>query len=153
MDGEGIPEGAPAPASARLAALQALGAQVPAVSQGRAFSPLEWQVYLGRLPRPTPRETVEALDAAFHLTGTRNADVLVAWLVPALSAGYAPALARTVAFFGEVGRMKYLKPLFAALLAREETRAQAEACFQRYRSRYHVIAAAGVESLFQRSPS
>ncbi len=151
VDGEGIPPGAPAPASAQLARLQALGGQLPTDAEARGFSPLAWQVYLGRLPRPTPRDTLEALDAAFHLTATRNADVLVAWLVPALSAGYAPALARSEAFLGEVGRMKYLKPLYAALLAREETRPRAEACFRRYRSRYHAIAATGLESLLRRT--
>ncbi|MGO8971820.1 MAG: M1 family metallopeptidase [Myxococcaceae bacterium] len=150
VDGEGIPPSAPALVSRQLALLQALGAQLPDFAEGRAFSPLAWQVYLGRLPRPTPRATVEALDGRFHLTACRNPDVLVAWLVPALSAGHAPALVRTEAFLGEVGRMKYLKPLYGALLAREETRSRAEACFQRYRSRYHAIAAAGVESLLRR---
>jgi hypothetical protein len=150
VDGEGIPPGAPAPASTRLAAVQALGTQLPDVAAGRNFSPLEWQLYLGRLPRPAPRTTVEALDAAFHLTAAPNADVLVAWLVPALSAGHAPALRRAEAFLGEIGRMKYLKPLYAALLAREATRPRAEACFQRFRSRYHAIAAAGIESLLRR---
>ncbi|MGO9829664.1 MAG: M1 family metallopeptidase [Myxococcaceae bacterium] len=150
VDGEGIPPGAPALASRQLALLQGLGAQLPEAAEAGAFSPLAWQVYLGRLPRPTPRATVEALDGRFHLTASRNPDVLVAWLVPALSAGHAPALVRTEAFLGEVGRMKYLKPLYAALLAQEGTRARAEACFQRYRSRYHAIAAAGVESLLRR---
>ena len=46
--------------------------------------------------------------------------------------------------------MKYLKPVYGALLARDETQKVAEACFQRFRSRYHAIAAAGVEHLFRR---
>ncbi len=41
--------------------------------------------------------------------------------------------------------MKYLKPLYAALIAGPGTRSLAEACAQRYRKRYHVIAAAGVD--------
>jgi hypothetical protein len=110
-------------------------------------------VYLGRLARPTPRALVEELERSFQLSASKNPDVLVAWLVPALSAGHAPALARTEAFLGEVGRMKYLKPLYAALLAREETKSAAEACFERYRGRYHTIAAAGVEHLLQRGAS
>jgi leukotriene-A4 hydrolase len=150
VDGEGIPADAPAPESLRLQALHALGTQLPDVAQARGWRPLEWQVYLARLARPTPRATVEALDAAFHLTLAKNPDVLVAWLVPALSSGYAPAQARAEAFLGEVGRMKYLKPVYAALLARDDTKELAEACFQRFRSRYHAIAAAGVEHLFRR---
>jgi leukotriene-A4 hydrolase len=150
VDGEGIPAGAPAPASSQLATLHALGTRLPTVDEAAGWRPLEWQVYLGRLPRPTPRATVEGLDRAFQLTAAKNPDVLVAWLVPALSAAYAPALARTEGFLGEVGRMKYLKPLYAALVARDETRPVAEACFQRFRGRYHAIAAAGVEHLLQR---
>jgi leukotriene-A4 hydrolase len=151
VDGEDIPGSAPLPASDRLAALRALGTRLPAVPEARGWRPLEWQVYLARLARPAPRETVEALDAAFHLTEARNPDVLVAWLVPALSAGHAPAVARAEAFLGEVGRMKYLKPLYTALLARPQTRALAEACFSRYRARYHAIAAAGLETLLRRN--
>jgi leukotriene-A4 hydrolase len=151
VDGEGVPANAPAPASKRLAELHALGTRLPAVADTGGWRPLEWQVYLGRLARPTPRALVEALDYDFHLTEARNPDVLVAWLVPALSAGHAPAVARTEAFLGEVGRMKYLKPLYAALLMKDETRPLAEACFQRFRGRYHSIAAAGVEHLLRRS--
>ncbi len=152
VDGEGIPEDAPRAVSPQLAALQSLGTQLPEAAEARGYSPLAWQVYLGRLPRPAPRATVEALDEAFQLTSARNPEVLVAWLVPALSAGHPPALARTESFLGEVGRMKYLKPLDAALLAREETRPRAEACFQRFKGRYHSIAVAGVESLLRRRP-
>ncbi len=150
VDGEGIPPDAPRAESAQLAALRAYGNELPGVDVALGWRPLEWQVYLGRLARPTPRALVEALDATFHLSAAKNPDVLVAWLVPALSAGHTPALRRTESFLGEVGRMKYLKPLYGALLAREETRGSAEGCFLRYRSRYHAIAAAGIETLVRR---
>ena len=71
--------------------------------------------------------------------------------VAARRSGYAPAIHRTETFLGEVGRMKYLKPLYAALVAGPGTRAVAEACIQRYRRQYHAIALAGVESLLRRS--
>jgi leukotriene-A4 hydrolase len=150
VDGEGIPLDAPAPESAQLAALRAFGNTLPPLDAAAGWRPLEWQVHLGRLARPTPRTLVEALDAAFHLSAAKNPDVLVAWLVPALSSGHAPALKRAESFLGEVGRMKYLKPLYGALLAREETRAVAESCFLRFRTRYHAIAAAGIETLLRR---
>ena len=150
VDGEGIPPDAPKEESTQLAALRAYGNELPGLDAALGWRPLEWQLYLGRLARPTPRALVEALDASFHLSAAKNPDVLVAWLVPALSAGHAPALKRTESFLGEVGRMKYLKPLYGALLAREETRDVAEACFLRFRSRYHAIAAAGIETLLRR---
>ena len=151
VDGEGVPPSAPAPVSTRLERLRSYGAALPDPADASTWRPLDWQVYLGRLPRPTPRATVEALDRAFQLSGARNPDVLVAWLVPALSSGHPPAVARAETFLGEVGRMKYLKPLYGALAARPDTRARAEACFARFRGRYHAIAAAGVESLLKRA--
>jgi leukotriene-A4 hydrolase len=150
VDGEGIPEGAPAERSARLERLLGLGAALPSEEEAAGWRALDWQVYLGQLPRPAPRALVEALEKSFRLTASKNPDVLVAWLVPALSAGHRPAVERAVSFLGEVGRMKYLKPLYGALAVREETRVRAEACFQQYRAGYHAIAAAGVEALLSR---
>jgi leukotriene-A4 hydrolase len=57
---------------------------------------------------------------------------------------------RAEELLGEVGRMKYLKPLYAALIAGPGTRPVADACAHRYRPRYHVIAAAGVEALLRK---
>jgi len=78
--------------------------------------------------------------------------VLVAWLTVAIRSGHAPAVRRAETLLGEVGRMKYLKPLYAALIAGPGTRSLAEASAQRYRKRYHVIAAAGVEALLRKGP-
>jgi len=68
----------------------------------------------------------------------------------AIRGGYAPAVRRAESLLGEVGRMKYLKPLYAALIAGPGTRPIAEACARRYRKRYHVIAAAGVDALLRK---
>jgi leukotriene-A4 hydrolase len=150
VDGEGVPPGAPQARSARLARIEALGTGPPKTVEAAKWSPWEWQVYLNRLPRPSPGALLEKLDRDFHLTEARNPEVLVSWLTVAVRSGQARAIRRTEAFLGEVGRMKYLKPLYAALMANPGTRAVAEACAKRYRRRYHAIAAAGVEAILKR---
>ena len=149
IDGEGIPPGAPIARSSRLEAVERLGTGLPPAA-ARDWSPWEWQVYLNRLPRPAPAELVTSLDAQFRLTEAPNPEVLVAWLAMAIRGGYAPAVRRAESLLGEVGRMKYLKPLYAALIAGPGTRPIAEACARRYRKRYHVIAAAGVDALLRK---
>ena len=149
IDGEGVPPGAPVARSSRLEQVEALKAQLPPAS-AKGWSPWEWQVYLNHLPRPSPAELMTALDERFHLTRAPNPEVLVAWLTVAIRSGHAPAVRRAEELLGEVGRMKYLKPLYAALIAGPGTRPLAEACASRYRKRYHVIAAAGVESLLRK---
>ncbi|MGZ6140103.1 MAG: leukotriene A4 hydrolase C-terminal domain-containing protein, partial [Myxococcaceae bacterium] len=150
IDGEGVPPGAPAARSSRLEQVERLRTQLPPAAAGE-WSPWEWQVYLNHLPRPSSPELMGALDERFHLTGAANPEVLVAWLTVAVRSGHAPAVRRAETLLGEVGRMKYLKPLYAALIAGPGTRSLAEACARRYRKRYHVIAAAGVDALLKKS--
>jgi leukotriene-A4 hydrolase len=69
----------------------------------------------------------------------------------ALKAHYAPALDRTEAFLGEVGRMKYLKPLYNVLASTPEYRGRARDIFQKHAERYHPIARQGVESILTRA--
>jgi hypothetical protein len=149
IDGEGVPAGAPAARSSRLEKVEALKTDLPPPS-AKEWSPWEWQVYLNHLPRPSPPELMTALEERFQLTEAPNPEVLVSWLTVAIRSGHVPAVRRAEVLLGEVGRMKYLKPLYAALIAGPETRSIAEACAKRYRKRYHVIAAAGVEALLRK---
>lgn len=150
VDGEGVPPGAPVARSSRLERVEALKAQVPPPG-AKDWSPWEWQVYLNHLTRPSPAELMTELEERFHLTRAANPEVLVAWLTVAIRSGHVPAVRRAEELLGEVGRMKYLKPLYAALIAGPGTRPVAEACARRYRPRYHVIAAAGVEALLRKN--
>ncbi len=139
IDGAGLPSGAWKPESERLAALQAMVSRAPTDAEGKAWSATEWQLYLEMTPRPCERSLCEELDARWSLTSAKNAEVLVSWLVLACESGYGAVLARVEEVLGQVGRTKYVKPLYQALSRRPETRALAGALFERYRSTYHPI--------------
>ncbi|MCP3099937.1 M1 family metallopeptidase [Myxococcus sp. K15C18031901] len=147
----GIPPGAPAPHSSRLETLEKLRGTVPSEDVVKDWTPAEWQLFLEWLPQDTPRDVFRQLDERFSLTKSRNSEVLVAWLVAALRAGWEPAVGRTEAFLGEVGRMKYLKPLYGVLAASREHRALARSLFKKYGERYHPIARQGVELILSRA--
>jgi aminopeptidase N len=147
----GIPPGAPAPRSARLEALERVKGTVPSADMVKDWTPTEWQLYLEALPSDTPMETYRQLDERYTLTKSRNSEVLVSWLVAAVRAGWDPALGRTEAFLGEVGRMKYLKPLYGVLTQSREHRALARSLFKKHGERYHPIARQGVELILSRA--
>lgn len=153
LHGEGLPASAPQPQSQRLAELLALPPALPDVASSRPLSPLEWPLYLDRMPHPAPPATCAALDQRFALSASHNAEILSAWLQLALESEYAPALPRAEAFLGEVGRMKYLKPLYRALARRPETRSRARALFERFRSGYHPIACHVIDKLLREAES
>ncbi len=147
----GIPASAPSPRSRRLEELEGLKGKVPSAEAVKDWTPTEWQLFLEWLPAETSRGTLQALDERFQLTQSTNSEVLVAWLVAALRAHYAPALVRAESFLGEVGRMKYLKPLYSALQSSKDYRPRARELFARYSERYHPIARQGVESILSRT--
>jgi leukotriene-A4 hydrolase len=147
LRGTGIPANAPTPRSAKLDAVKAAGATVPTLEATRPWMPTEWTLYLENLPHPAPLETCRALDERFALTKSRNYEVLVSWLRLAADSGYAPARERTEEVLGEVGRMKYLKPLYTALAQRPETKGLARQIFTRLEGSYHPIAQTVVKAL------
>ncbi len=146
----GIPESAPVPRSERLERLEAMKDQVPTEEEVKDWTPAEWQLYIEWLPARPERALLQRLDERFHLTKSQNAEILVSWLAVALRGGWEPALERVESFLGEVGRMKYLKPLYGALAADTEGKVLARGLFQRYAERYHPIARAAVESILNR---
>ncbi|MEZ4398793.1 MAG: M1 family metallopeptidase [Kofleriaceae bacterium] len=151
LDGPGIPASAAAPRSARLDAVEraaaATGATLPTVAETAGWTSTEWQLFLELVPRPTAVATCRALDARFALTARTNYDELVAWLTLALAAGDAAVLDRVDQVLTSVGRMKYLRPLYAGLCATPATRPRAVATFARARAGYHPIARQLIEAL------
>ncbi|MET0405258.1 MAG: M1 family metallopeptidase [Cystobacter sp.] len=146
----GIPAGAPTAHSERLARLARFKGHVPSLEDAKDWTPAEWQLYIERLPEDAPRKLLSELDERFHLTRSGNAEVLVAWLTVGVRSDWEPARQRAESFLGEVGRMKYLKPLYGALVATSEGKARARRLFEEYAARYHPIARAAVESILHR---
>jgi leukotriene A-4 hydrolase/aminopeptidase len=149
IDGEGVPANAPRPKSARLEVIERLGATLPSQEVAAAWSPTEWQLYLDAMPRPASATTCAALDETFKLTASTNYEVLVAWLTLALQSGYHRVVPRVEQVLGNVGRMKYLKPLYAALARDAQTKATAQTTFAKHRDGYHPIARQVIEGLLR----
>ncbi|MDB4966471.1 MAG: leukotriene hydrolase [Myxococcales bacterium] len=145
LDGPGLPPSAPRPRARKLDAVAAVGASVPTLEQAAEWGSTEWELYLESLPRPFGK--CAELDARFDLTARGNYDVLVAWLGLALDSSYDPVVPRVEEILGKLGRMKYLRPLYAALARRPGTRPVAERLFARHRDGYHPIAVQVVEGL------
>lgn len=145
LNGPGVPSGAPEPHSSRLDAVTALGAAVPEEALVRTWTPTEWILYLEALPRPAPAALCAELDTRFALTSSTNMEVCVSWLQVALHAGHAAAVPRAQEVLSSVGRMKYLKPLFRALMDRPETRELARNLYAKCAQGYHPIARAVIE--------
>lgn len=153
IDGEGLPPTAAMLGSSRLDAIEALHGAVPTRDQSKAWTPVEWALYLETVPRPAPEATCRALDEQFGLTKSTNFDVLVPWLTLALRSGYTAVLPRVKQVLAEVGRMKYLRPLYTALASDPVLRGEATATFEANRAGYHPISRQMVEGVLRATAS
>lgn len=152
LHGPGVPENAPRLESSRVAtvaeALKAYraGGTLP-VSQASGWKSEEWVLFLQGLERPLPLPACAALDAAFSFTSNGNSEILCHWLVIAAASGYEPALPTAEAFLKRVGRGKYLKPLYRALLGNPATAAFGRRVFSEAKAGYHPIIRDGMAQL------
>ena len=153
IEGTGLPDNCPEFRSARLEKVEALvrrftgEGKLPSREEVEGWSPEEWQIFLKSLPREIDVEACRRLDETFELTRSGNYEILVNWLVLATRSGYDAVLPRVREVLLGVGRMKYLKPLYEALVSREQTRPLAREVFEEARDRYHPIARGGIEAI------
>jgi len=102
----------------------------------------EWLHFLRGLPEQLDSTRMRELDAAYHLTGSGNDEILDQWLLMAIRNRYEPAYPRLEEFLIEVGRSKFVKPLYEAM-----DRKQAVAIYEKARPGYHPITQATIDSL------
>lgn len=151
---EGLPENAPKFSSPRLEKVRALaeafeGGVIPTQEIASGWSPEEWQLYLQALGKTISEEGCRSLEERFKLSESGNYEILVGWLALAVRSGFADVLPRVREVLTSVGRGKFLRPLYSALLGREEFRPFAAEVFEEMKERYHTLARVAVEGLFK----
>ncbi|MFL5320686.1 MAG: M1 family metallopeptidase [Myxococcaceae bacterium] len=148
LNGSGIPTSAPLAKSSKLEAVRRIGTEVPSKDAVAGWGATEWQLYLESLPDGYAH--ARELDERFGLNASKNYEVLVSWLSVAAMAKHAPALPQVERVLGEIGRMKYLRPLYKALIASGETQ-RARKLFDKFRNGYHPIAAQVIEAMLKKA--
>ena len=149
----GIPAGAPRPKSEAFERVEAeasrwLAGKVPTSGlPASAWSTQEWLHFLRALPASLGHEKMAELDEAFHLTDSGNSEITNQWLLMAIANGYEPAYPRLEQFLVSMGRRKFLKPLYEALVKTPEGKVRALAIYRKARLTYHPIAVATVDKI------
>jgi aminopeptidase N len=155
MNEPGLLEAATPPASERIArvediATRLVGGAIPQSLEVAGWTPQEWRHFLVSVLAARPDSAlVEALDATFALSKSENAEVLAPWLRLQASVQNDAASERIERFLGEVGRLKYLKPLYADLLATEWGAPLARRAFAKARPKYHTLVRGALGRLFE----
>ncbi|KAJ0983927.1 hypothetical protein J5N97_002283 [Dioscorea zingiberensis] len=153
-EGTGIPPDALAPVSAIYTKIVALAnefkqGRMPREDEVADWNGQEWELYLENLPKPAEASQIAALDARYRLAESKDWEVKVSFLQLAISSGCKAYFNEVEKALKHVGRMKYLRPLYTALVkgTAEEEKMLAKRIFMEARQSYHPIAQSVVETI------
>lgn len=122
------------------------GALTPEKLDTKNWSTHEWLRFVNGLPKMSV-EQITALDKAFKFTQTGNCEVADAWFIHALRNGYEPAYPAIETFLTNVGRRKFLTPLYKEMLKTEKGKEMAKAIYAKARPNYHYVATQTIDGL------
>jgi leukotriene-A4 hydrolase len=151
--GEGIPADALEPRSEILDKILELAAQFESGRQlmdadTQNWQAQEWIVYLDNLPKKLSSKQISMLDDPFHFSRSKNWEIRVTFLTIAAHSDYKPCFPAIEDALHSVGRIKYLRPLYAGLLdSSPEAKQLAKRVFSDAKPKYHPIAQSVVQGL------
>ncbi|KAI3470437.1 hypothetical protein Pfo_027100 [Paulownia fortunei] len=154
-EGTGIPPDAMEPASDIYTKIVSLAnefkvGRMPNEDEVADWGGQEWELYLENLPKSVDASQVSALDERYRLSESKDYEVKVAFLQLAVSSRCSNYYNEVEKTLKEVGRMKYLRSLYKALVqgtGKEEEKIFAKRVFSEACACYHPIAQGVVEAI------
>jgi leukotriene-A4 hydrolase len=151
--GPGIPKNVPRAERERFSKVDAerekfLKGTAPAQLATQGWTTHEWLHFLRKMPRPLSQEQMAALDNAFHFTSTGNSEIADLWFETSIAADYKAAYPAMESFLSQVGRRKFLTPLYTEMM-KTGKQDMAKTIYGKYRMNYHPIAQTTLDKLVQ----
>ena len=149
----GLPESAPIAHSARFdvvdkAASEFFAGKLAAKNlPAKHWVTYEWLRFLNALPEKPSIAQMKALDKAWKLTQTGNAEIAFRWYVATVRAGYLDARPAIAAFIERIGRRKLVVPIYAELAKSEDVKAFAKNVYSKARPGYHPLTQGSVDKV------
>jgi leukotriene-A4 hydrolase len=101
--------------------------------------------FINSLPADLDHEQLAAVDAAFGLSATRNAEIARTWFIQVGERRYEPAYEALEVHLNRFGRTRLVDPVYKALANNGSDRELAIKMFNRARGNYHPITVAKIE--------
>ena len=115
----------------------------------RAWTTQEWLHWLRSMPADLSAAKMRDIDRQWDFTNAGNAEIAAQWLKMAVRAHYEPAYPRLEQFLVEVGRRKFVKPLFEELVKTPDGKQRALAIYKKARPGYHPITQQTVDGILK----
>jgi len=148
---KGLPENLPQIQSNNMAKVDALTKSMNATADVSVVPWATWKYqekvrFLSQLPKDLESDFMTRLDAAFNITNSGNNEVLFEWLEQSIYRNYEAAFPRAEKFLIEIGRRKFLTPLYDAF--KKTGRIEiAKSIYAKARPGYHSVAVETMDEL------
>jgi hypothetical protein len=110
----------------------------------------EWLHFIRSLPETLEQSKAELLDRQYDFSKSGNSEIRFAWLNYRLNRGDASVIPSADSFLGEVGRRKFVLPLYKAMLKQDAMIASAKSIYAKHRSGYHAVTRQSIDELMQK---
>ena len=153
----GVPKNAPLPASPRFAAIDKertaflAGSLAADQLDAKGWNTQEWMYFLDGMPDAAPLDKLKQLDAAWHLTGTPNAEIGMRWYSHAIAAGDKDVWSAAAEHMTRIGRLYLTTPLYKAFVKTPEGLAYAEQVYAKARAGYHPMTQDAVQRIIDKA--
>ncbi|MFD2161619.1 M1 family metallopeptidase [Paradesertivirga mongoliensis] len=150
----GIPSNLPAVSSEKFSTIDSLiagfsnGLKVAGLSQ-RIKTANELQYFLSALPDSLTATDMALLDKEFGFTKSGNSEVQASWYTLAIRHQYKPAYPNIEKFLTEVGRRKFLMPLYKEMAKTPEGKTWAKKVYAKARPNYHSVAYHSIDEVLR----
>jgi leukotriene-A4 hydrolase len=152
-----MPKDAPLPDSPRFDAIDKeraafLGGTLDAAKlDAKGWNTQEWMVFLDGLPGKADLAKLQTLDAAWHLTGTPNAEIGMRWYSHAINAGDTAVWTAAAEHMTRIGRLYLTLPLYKGFAETPTGLAFAQKVYVKAKPGYHPMTQAAVERIFAKA--
>lgn len=152
--GPGIPGNAAIPVSGEFAKVET---QLQKFEQGARASTMNtdnwtthhWLHFLRNLPQELSRKQMVDLNQTFGLTGSGNSEIQFAWFMHCIRHKFEPSYKRIEAFLSNVGRRKFIKPLYEEMAKTPEGKKWAVGIYRKVRDTYHPVTYNSVDTVLE----
>ncbi len=115
----------------------------------KGWSTHHWLYFLRQVNDTLSPERIAGLDDAFHFTNSGNSEILCDWFQVCLKNKYSKAYPALEKFLLQVGRRKFLKPLYAEMAKTPDGMKMARVIYERARPGYHAVAAQTIDEILK----
>ncbi len=154
VDGPGMPANAVVPQSDAFTLVEAeverwrSGTKASALGTEH-WNTFQWMHFLRHLPERIEEKRMKELDDAFHFSSSGNSEILAAWLEVVVRNDHDPAFDVLEQFLVNVGRRKFLVPLYTELIKTEKGKIMAQKIYQQARPNYHAVSVRTIDDLLK----